>query len=74
MHTLTCIHIGGSSLTALIKARQQSREQEMGSFFDSLEEKYAKKAKKTRSAARGEESTSGTGGRSRRKGAKSSKN
>ena len=34
------ITIGGD-LCALIKARQSSREQEMGSFFDSLEQKYA---------------------------------
>ena len=33
------------SLKALIKARQQSREEQVGGFFDSLEEKYCKKPK-----------------------------
>ncbi len=35
-----------SSLTALIKARQKSREQEVGNFFDALEEKYSNSSKK----------------------------
>ncbi len=34
-----------SSLTALIKARQKSREQEVGNFFDALE-KYSNSSKK----------------------------
>ena len=31
----------------LIKARQQSREEQLGGFFDSLEEKYCTKKPKT---------------------------
>lgn len=38
--------ISSSSLTALIRARQKSREQEVGNFFDALEEKYSKGSKK----------------------------
>ena len=33
------------SLKTLITARQQSREEKLGGFFDSLEEKYCKKPK-----------------------------
>ena len=36
---------GEDSLKALIKARQQSREEKLGGFFDSLEEKYCSKSK-----------------------------
>jgi len=43
----------------------------MGNFFDSLEEKYAQKTKKPKTKG---ESTSKSGDRSRRKGAKSAKN
>ena len=37
-----------NSLSALIRARHKSREEEMDGFFDSLEEKYAKKSTKTK--------------------------
>ena len=33
-------------LKSIIKARQQDREKQIGSFFDDLEQKYAKKPKK----------------------------
>ena len=38
---------GEDSLKALIKARQQSREEKLDGFFDSLEQKYCTKKPKT---------------------------
>ena len=38
------------SLKSLIKARQETREKEMDKFFDSLAEKYAPKAKKSKAS------------------------
>ena len=64
------LEAASSSLTALIKARQQTREQKMGNFFDSLEEKYSKSTKKPKVAkAQGQSSGSK---RSKRKGGKTS--
>lgn len=40
---------GDASLMALIKARQQSREDKMDGFFSSLEEKYCTKKPKAAS-------------------------
>ena len=60
-------------LCALIKARQASREQEAGSFFDSLEQKYASGgSSKTRSKKGGSTSskkaTTSSGSHKTRKG------
>ena len=38
---------GEDGLKALIKARQQSREEKLDGFFDSLEQKYCTKKPKT---------------------------
>ena len=53
------------SLKALIKARQQSREEKLGGFFDTLEEKYCKKPKASGSK-------SGSGSRSQKAAKKAS--
>ena len=50
-------------LSALIKARQSSREQDMGSFFDNLEQKYASGSGKKGSKKKNANSKS-TGSRS----------
>lgn len=39
---LLCAHTGEDGLTAMIKARQQSRSKEMDSILGALEEKYCK--------------------------------
>ena len=54
------------SLKALIHARQQSRGAQMDSFFDSLEQKYAKKQKGSSKAGGSKNKTSG--GKGTRKG------
>ena len=47
-YTSCCSIDGGEdSLKALIKARQASREEQLGGFFDSLEEKYCTKKQKS---------------------------
>ena len=61
-------------LCALIKARQSSREQEMGSFFDSIEQKYASggssrtRSKKGGSTSSKQATSSSSGGHKTRKG------
>ena len=47
---LYCVDDSEASLMAIVKARQKSREEEMGSFFDSLEEKYCTKKSNTASS------------------------
>lgn len=66
---------GDGSLTALIRARQHSREEKMDGFFSSLEEKYCSKKPKAASKAATASSQEGTGsskgkGRTRKKGPK----
>ena len=56
------------SLKALIHARQQSRGAQMDNFFDSLEQKYAKKQKSSSKAGGSKNKTSG--GKGTRKGKK----
>ena len=48
------------SLKALIKARQESREKELDKFYDSLAEKYAPKAKKSKPSKAGKKGKSTT--------------
>ena len=57
---------GEDSLKALIHARQQSRGAQVDSFFDSLEQKYAKKQKGSSKAGGSKYKTSG--GKGTRKG------
>ena len=59
---------GEDSLKALIHARQQSRGAQMDGFFDSLEQKYAKKQKGSSKAGGSKNKTSG--GKGTRKGRK----
>ena len=56
---------GTDSLTALIRARQASRGERLGGFFDSLEEKYC--AKKPRTSSKKPANASEAGGSSGRK-------
>ena len=49
---------GEDGLKALIKARQQSREEKLDGFFDSLEQKYCtKKAKTTKGSSKAKKAT-----------------
>ena len=50
----TCV----DSLKALIKSRQEARGKEMDNFFDSLAEKYAPKAKKSKPSKAGKKGRS----------------
>lgn len=45
-------------LKSIIKARQQDREKQLGSFFDDLEQKYAKKPKKRKTIFNDKETNS----------------
>ena len=77
-HYKRCTYAGEDieSLKSLILARKNSREAQMDGFFDSLEEKYAKKPRKggskkeqnggSKGAAGGSARSKGAGGRSSR--------
>lgn len=54
------LFVFADSLKAMIKARQETREKEMGKFFDSLADKYAPKAKKSKPSKAGKKGKSTT--------------
>ena len=53
---------GEDGLKALIKARQQSREEKLDGFFDSLELKYCTKKPKTTGSSKAKKATKSSGG------------
>jgi hypothetical protein len=55
---------GEDSLKAMIKARQQSREEKLGGFFDSLELKYCAKKPRTTGSSKTKKATKSESGAS----------